>query len=72
VHVETSLLSLEDGGVESMCGQFGAQRLVFGTGLPERYAESTSLQLTHADISDQDRAAIASGNLERLLEEAQL
>jgi len=72
VYVETSLLALEDGGVETMCGQFGAQRLVFGTGLPERYAESASLQLTHADISDQDRAVIASGNLERLLEEAQL
>lgn len=72
VYVETSLLALEDGGVESMCGQYGARRLVFGTGLPERYAESASLQLTHADISDEDRAAIASGNLERLLEEAQL
>jgi predicted TIM-barrel fold metal-dependent hydrolase len=67
VHVESSLLALEDGGMEAMAARFGAGRVVFGTGFPERYPESAVLQLLHADLSDADKAAIASGNLARLL-----
>lgn len=72
VYVETSMLALEDGGVETMCERYGAARLVFGTGLPERYAESATLQLTHADIADADKVAIAGANLAQLIEEAEL
>ena len=67
VHVETSLLALEDGGVEEMVKRFGAGRLVFGTGFPKRYAEAAMLQLTHADIGDADRQAIAADNMLRLI-----
>jgi len=68
VHVETSMLSLEDGGVEAMVDRFGPERLLFGTGFPKRYAEASMLQLTHADLRDQDKRAIAAGNMLRLLE----
>jgi hypothetical protein len=67
VHVETSMLSLEDGGLESLVGRFGAARAVFGTGFPKRYAEAAMLQLTHASIADRDKQAIAADNMLQLL-----
>ena len=67
VHIETSMLSIEDGGVEEMVRRFGARRLVFGTGFPKRYAEASTLQLTHADIGDADKQAIAADNMLRLI-----
>jgi hypothetical protein len=67
VHVETSMLSLEDGGVESLVSRFGAGRAVFGTGFPKRYAEAPMLQLTHAAIAELDKQAIAAGNMLQLL-----
>ncbi len=67
VHLETSMLSLEDGGVEGVVERFGAGRLVFGTGFPKRYAEAAILQLAHADIGDADRQAIAAANMLHLL-----
>ena len=72
VFVESSLLALEDGGMEAMVARYGAGRILFGTGFPERYPESAVLQLLHADIPEAERAGIASGNLESLLSGAQL
>lgn len=69
VHVETSMLSITDGGVEAAVSQFGASRLVFGSGFPRRYVEAAALQLMHADLADADRQAIAAGNIHRLLGE---
>jgi len=67
--LSTDMLSITDGGVEGVVRRFGPGRLVFGTGFPRRYAEAAMLQLAHADIPEADRAAIASGNLQRLLRE---
>ena len=67
VHIESSFLACTDGGVERMVEKFGAGRIVFGTAMPRRYTESAMLQLVHAEISDTDKALIASGNLERLV-----
>jgi len=67
VHLETGMLSLADGGVEGVVERFGAGRLVFGSGFPERYAEAAMLQLTHADIGAADRQAIAADNMLHLL-----
>ena len=72
VLVESSLLALEDGGMEAMVARYGAGRILFGTGFPERYAESAVLQLLHADLSEADKAGIASGNLEALLSRVHL
>jgi hypothetical protein len=69
VALETGMLSITDGGVEGVVRRFGADRLVFGTGFPRRYAEAAVLQLTHADIDAADRQAIAADNMLRLLEE---
>lgn len=71
VFVETSLLALEDGGMEALVAQYGSSRLLFGSAFPTRYPESSILQLLHADITDADRRNIASENLQHLLDEAQ-
>jgi predicted TIM-barrel fold metal-dependent hydrolase len=71
VYVETSLLALEDGGLEATVAHVGADRLLYGSAYPERYPESAILQLLHAEISDSDRQKIAGGNLERLIAQAQ-
>jgi uncharacterized protein len=67
VYLETSLVALEDGGMEATVARYGAERLLFGSGFPVRYHESAILQLLHADISDEDKQKIASTNLERVL-----
>ncbi len=70
--LETSMLSITDGGVEAAVARFGASRFVFGTGFPCRYVEAAMLQLQHADIADGERQAIAATNMQRLLEESSL
>ena len=72
VYLETSLVSLQQGGLEAGVRKFGARRFLFGTGFPERYPEAAMLQLLHADIPDADKKAVASGNLEHLLSQVRL
>jgi len=69
-YLESSLLSLEEGGVEATIKRFGAERIVFGTGFPERYMEAPILQLLHAEIPEADKKKIASENLEHIFEAA--
>ncbi|MDH7602848.1 MAG: amidohydrolase family protein [Armatimonadota bacterium] len=64
--VETSSY-LAAGGIEAICKRFGAERLVFGTGAPYTEPGAAVASITFADISDEAKQAIASGNLERLL-----
>ena len=55
--------------LEVICETIGAGQLVFGTRWPESSPGATVGLLMYARISDADRQAIASGNLERLLSE---
>ena len=68
VHLDISEFIL-DGGIEAMVGLFGAGRLLFGSAFPARPHGGMMLQVRHAEIADEDRQAIAAGNLERLLAE---
>lgn len=52
--------------VEDLCARFGAERLVFGTNAPVYDAGASFAIVQMADISDEDRAKIAAGNLCRL------
>jgi hypothetical protein len=72
VSVETSLVSLEAGGLEAGVRRFGASRYVFGSGFPLFYPEAPLLDLLHAELAAGDREDIAAGNLERLLSEVRL
>lgn len=55
--------------VDGICERFGARRLIYGSGLPRVAAGVAITTVTHALIGDEDKALIASGNLERLLAE---
>lgn len=67
VYLETSLVSLGARALEGIVAKYGAGRLVFGSGFPLGYPQAPMLQLLHAEISDEDKMAIASGNLEHIL-----
>jgi predicted TIM-barrel fold metal-dependent hydrolase len=67
-YLETSEYQLA-GGFEDHCRTYGPERLLFGTNYPYFYMRGPELTLRHADISDDDKAAIAGGNLRRLLGE---
>ncbi|MGD9497254.1 MAG: amidohydrolase family protein [Armatimonadota bacterium] len=69
--VDTSRYEL-DGGIEDVCRAHGPERLLFGTNFPETPMGGPMLTLLHAEISDEDRALIAGGNLRRILEEVRL
>lgn len=69
-YLESSLLSLEEGGVEATVKRFGAERILFGTGFPERYMEAPILQLLHAEITEAAKKKIASENLENIIKTA--
>ncbi len=69
VHLDISTY-LSDGGLEAFVEEYGAERLLFGSGHPACYHGSAMLALAHAELDDDDKQAIAAGNLERLLEES--
>jgi predicted TIM-barrel fold metal-dependent hydrolase len=71
VHVDTAQYLL-DGGIEALVADYGARRLLFGSGFPESYLGGMMMALKHARIPDEAKTAIAGGNLERIIEEAQL
>lgn len=53
--------------LEFVCREFGARRLVFGSVLPARDPGAVLGQLNFAEVEPEDLAAIAGGNLRRLL-----
>ena len=71
VCVETGSYLL-DGGIESLVADYGASRVLFGSGFPDAYPGGAMMTLRHARISDEAKSAIAGGNLERILAEERL
>lgn len=55
------------GGIEAICRRFGAERLIFGTGLPIFEAGPCVAQITYADISGAEKRLIAGDNLREML-----
>jgi predicted TIM-barrel fold metal-dependent hydrolase len=70
-YVDTARYLL-DGGIEALVSDYGANRLLFGSGFPESYLGGMMMALKHAQIPDFAREAIAHGNLERILAEVDL
>jgi predicted TIM-barrel fold metal-dependent hydrolase len=60
---------LLDGGIEALVTDYGAGRLLFGSGFPDSYFGGMMMALKHAQIPLAAKRAIAHGNLERVLEE---
>ncbi len=71
LHLDTSSYSLYR-GLEAFCEKVGARQLVYGSGMPKVAPGVPMTTITHACIPDEDKALIASGNLERLLNEVVL
>ena len=61
-----------DGGIEALVADYGATRILFGSGFPESYFGGMMMALRHAQIPEEAKDAIASGNLERILVEEEL
>ncbi|MBP3634299.1 MAG: hypothetical protein J6J43_06975 [Oscillospiraceae bacterium] len=59
-------------GVELFCKYYGAERLVFDTGLPTGSATAAVSLIGYAEISREEKELIAHGNIERLLGEVTL
>lgn len=55
------------GGIEEVCRIFGSHRLIFGTALPFFEPGAAVSSVTYAEIDDEDKQAIAGGNLDNLL-----
>jgi predicted TIM-barrel fold metal-dependent hydrolase len=54
-------------GLEEICQHYGAERLVFGTGLPAFSPGGPIALTTYADVPEADRRAMAGGTLALLL-----
>jgi len=59
-------------GLKTFCEYFGAQRLIFDTGLPTGSATAAVSLVNFAEISREEKELIAHGNIERLLSEVRL
>jgi uncharacterized protein len=70
LYVDTSYYMV-DGLIEEFCTRYGPERLLFGTAFPDNCSGAALLRLAQADIPERDREAVASQNLERILQEAQ-
>ncbi len=71
LHIDLSQYLL-DGGIESLVADYGASRILWGSGFPESYFGGMMMALKHAGIPDEAKEAIAHGNIERILGEVVL
>jgi hypothetical protein len=55
-------------GIEQLSQKVGAERLLFGTGLPEADPMTAVTTLMYSEISDEEKALIGSANLQGLIE----
>jgi predicted TIM-barrel fold metal-dependent hydrolase len=70
-YVDTARYLL-DGGIEALVTDYGARRLLFGSGFPDSYMGGMMMAIKHAQIPLAAKVAIASGNLERILGEVKI
>ena len=61
-----------DGVIEALVRDLGPDRLLYGSAWPEGYHGGMMLAIRHAEIAEAAKAAIASGNLQRLLDEVRI
>lgn len=66
LHIETTGYKVHN-GIEEICNNFGAYRLIFGSRMPEYSGGSAVSMINYARISENDKKMIAGGNLEKLL-----
>ncbi len=70
-HLEISTYWVPE-GVTDLVNDYGAERVLYGSGYPGYMFGSMMLSLKNSDIDDEAKRRVAGGNLERLLDEVQL
>ena len=65
LHIETSSYGTLD-GIEFVTNKYGAERLVFGSGMPYFSASASVSRILFAKIKDDDKETIAYKNILRL------
>jgi uncharacterized protein len=68
VYLESSMLGIQDGIIEDLVARYGAERILFGSGFPDRIPEAAIMAVNHADIPDSAKEKIAMSNGLQLLE----
>jgi len=66
LHLEISYWTAHR-GLEFVCKNFGAGRMVFGTGMPMNNPGAALMMVRYEDISETDRQLIAGKNLTKML-----
>lgn len=66
LHVEIGLFVAHD-AIEDCARRYGAERLLFGSGLPHFTPGGPMANIIYSHLSESDQALIAGGNLRRLL-----
>jgi hypothetical protein len=71
IHIDTSTF-IAYRGIEDIVKNFGAERILFGTRMPFMEGGVSVGRLIYADITQEDRESIASGNILKLLQGSRL
>jgi len=72
VYVDTALY-FQDAGIESLVERYGeSARIVYGSGLPERFPGGMMMAIRHGEIPEAAKEAIAGGTMRRLMQEVTL
>lgn len=58
-------------GIEEVADKFGAERLIFGSGMPGISGASSVALITYCKLDEKRKQMIAAGNLDRLLQEVE-
>lgn len=67
LHIELSAFQLHC-GIEDICARFGARRLLFGSAAPHFNPAPSVMAVKYSGTTEAEKALIASGNLQRLLD----
>jgi len=67
VYFDTSNI-IEYYGIENIVELLGAERILFGTNMPEKEPYDKVFQLMHCELSEVEKQLIAHGNFERIVE----
>ncbi len=67
VHVGLAVRFIPTDGIEQFTKRYGPERLIFGSGWPAQQPGPLITYVTYADVSDDAKNAILSGNIRRLV-----
>lgn len=66
LYIESSGYKQQD-GIEDFCKRFGAERMLFGSGMPTGSGSAAVAMITYSNITLDEKKLIASENLNRIL-----